>query len=125
MNRAVAMAELDGPDAGLAVLDQLDLGHYRYYHSTRADLLRRSGRDTSVTRSRVAGPVRRLAGISVRGSTYLQMPMEPEGCLPGWETQARGAGQQVAEVQGGRRIRRDIRVRGTPGHRSRRMDRFR
>jgi RNA polymerase sigma-70 factor (ECF subfamily) len=46
MNRAIAVAELDGPDAGLAVLDQLDLGHYRYYHSTRADLLRRSGRDT-------------------------------------------------------------------------------
>ena len=46
MNRAVAVAELDGPDAGLAILDQLDLDHYRYYHSTRADLLRRSGRDT-------------------------------------------------------------------------------
>ena len=46
MNRAIAVAELDGPDAGLAVLDQLDLGHYRYYHSTRADLLRRAGRDT-------------------------------------------------------------------------------
>jgi RNA polymerase sigma-70 factor, ECF subfamily len=46
MNRAIAVAELDGPDAGLAILDQLDLGHYRYYHSTRADLLRRTGRDT-------------------------------------------------------------------------------
>ena len=46
MNRAIAVAELDGPDAGLAVLDQLDLGHYRYYHSTRADLLRRAGLDT-------------------------------------------------------------------------------
>jgi RNA polymerase sigma-70 factor (ECF subfamily) len=46
MNRAIAVAELGGPDAGLAVLDQLDLGHYRYYHSTRADLLRRAGRDT-------------------------------------------------------------------------------
>jgi RNA polymerase sigma-70 factor, ECF subfamily len=46
MNRAIAVAELDGPNAGLAVLDQLDLGHYRYYHSTRADLLRRAGRDT-------------------------------------------------------------------------------
>jgi RNA polymerase sigma-70 factor, ECF subfamily len=45
MNRAIAVAELDGPDAGLAVLDQLNLGHYRYYHSTRADLLRRTGRD--------------------------------------------------------------------------------
>ena len=46
MNRAIAVAELDGPDAGLAILDQLDLGHYRYYHSTRADLLHRAGRDT-------------------------------------------------------------------------------
>jgi RNA polymerase sigma-70 factor, ECF subfamily len=44
MNRAIAVAELDGPDAGLAILDQLDLDHYRYYHSTRADLLRRAGR---------------------------------------------------------------------------------
>ena len=46
MNRAIAVAELDGPDAGLAILDQLDLGRYRYYHSTRADLLRRACRDT-------------------------------------------------------------------------------
>jgi RNA polymerase sigma-70 factor (ECF subfamily) len=45
MNRAIAIAELDGPAAGLAVLGQLDLDHYRYYHSTRADLLRRAGRD--------------------------------------------------------------------------------
>jgi RNA polymerase sigma-70 factor (ECF subfamily) len=44
MNRAVAVAEIDGPEAGLAILDRLDLGHYRYFHSTRADLLRRAGR---------------------------------------------------------------------------------
>jgi RNA polymerase sigma-70 factor (ECF subfamily) len=45
MNRAVALAELDGPQAALDLLDGLDLHHYRYYHSTRADLLRRLGRD--------------------------------------------------------------------------------
>lgn len=45
MNRAVAVAEIDGPDAGLAILDRLDLEHYRYFHSTRAELLRRAGRD--------------------------------------------------------------------------------
>ncbi|SFJ46033.1 RNA polymerase sigma factor [Amycolatopsis sacchari] len=45
MNRAVAVAEIDGPDAGLALLDRLDLDHYRYFHSTRAELLRRAGRD--------------------------------------------------------------------------------
>jgi RNA polymerase sigma-70 factor (ECF subfamily) len=45
LNRAIAVAELDGPEAGLAILDGLDLGHYRYFHSARADLLRRAGRD--------------------------------------------------------------------------------
>jgi RNA polymerase sigma-70 factor, ECF subfamily len=45
MNRAIAVAELAGPEAGLALLDGLELDDYRYYHSTRADLLRRLGRD--------------------------------------------------------------------------------
>ncbi len=45
MNRAIAVAELEGPEAALALLDQLDLDGYRYYHSTRADLLRRLDRD--------------------------------------------------------------------------------
>ena len=44
MNRAIATAELEGPRAALALLEGLDLDHYRYYHSTRADLLRRLGR---------------------------------------------------------------------------------
>jgi RNA polymerase sigma-70 factor, ECF subfamily len=44
LNRAVSIAELDGPDAGLALLDALTLDGYRYYDSTRADLLRRAGR---------------------------------------------------------------------------------
>jgi RNA polymerase sigma-70 factor (ECF subfamily) len=46
MNRAIAVAELDGPEAGLAILDRLDLEHYRYFHSTRAELLRRTGRNS-------------------------------------------------------------------------------
>jgi RNA polymerase sigma-70 factor, ECF subfamily len=45
MNRAIAAAELEGPEAGLELLDELALDDYRYYHSTRADLLRRLGRD--------------------------------------------------------------------------------
>jgi RNA polymerase sigma-70 factor (ECF subfamily) len=45
MNRAIAVAEIEGPGAALAVLDRLDLDDYRYYHSTRADLLRRLWRD--------------------------------------------------------------------------------
>jgi RNA polymerase sigma-70 factor, ECF subfamily len=45
MNRAIAIAELEGPEAGLALLEHLELDDYRYYHSTRADLLRRLGRN--------------------------------------------------------------------------------
>jgi RNA polymerase sigma-70 factor (ECF subfamily) len=44
LNRAVAVAELEGPEAGLAILDGLPLGHYRYFHSARAELLQRAGR---------------------------------------------------------------------------------
>ena len=45
MNRAIAVAELEGPHAALGLLDRLELDEYRYFHSTRADLLRRLGRD--------------------------------------------------------------------------------
>jgi RNA polymerase sigma-70 factor (ECF subfamily) len=44
LNRAVAVAESDGPEAGLAAIEGLELDSYPYFHSTRADLLRRLGR---------------------------------------------------------------------------------
>jgi RNA polymerase sigma-70 factor (ECF subfamily) len=44
LNRAVAVAEVDGPAAGLAIVEGLDLEGYRYLHATRAELLRRLGR---------------------------------------------------------------------------------
>jgi RNA polymerase sigma-70 factor, ECF subfamily len=46
LNRAIALAELDGPDAGLAALDQMGaapLADFQPYHATRADLLLRAG----------------------------------------------------------------------------------
>ncbi|MGH3419387.1 MAG: RNA polymerase sigma factor [Streptosporangiaceae bacterium] len=46
LNRAVAIAEADGPAAALAIVDRLDLPGYQYWHSTRAELLRRLGRTT-------------------------------------------------------------------------------
>jgi RNA polymerase sigma-70 factor (ECF subfamily) len=46
LNRAIAVAEVDGPQAGLDIIDGLPLGDYRYFHSTRADFLRRLGRNT-------------------------------------------------------------------------------
>ena len=44
VNRAVALAEIEGPAVALARLEDLDLDGYLYFHSTRADLLRRLGR---------------------------------------------------------------------------------
>jgi RNA polymerase sigma-70 factor (ECF subfamily) len=45
LNRAVAVAELDGPAAALPLVDGLDeLAGYHHFHATRADLLRRLGR---------------------------------------------------------------------------------
>ena len=48
LNRAIAVAELDGPTVALAAVDRLDdeLGGYHAYHATRADLLRRLGRSS-------------------------------------------------------------------------------
>jgi RNA polymerase sigma-70 factor (ECF subfamily) len=77
VNRAVAVAETEGPEAALTILDGLDLDGYRYLHSTRADLLRRLGRDEE---ARVAfgraleltgeGPERRF----LRGRAELSPP---------------------------------------------------
>jgi RNA polymerase sigma-70 factor, ECF subfamily len=46
LNRAVAVAELDGPDVALAMIDRLadKLAAYHAYHATRAEFLRRLGR---------------------------------------------------------------------------------
>ena len=44
LNRAVALAEVDGPAAGLAATDNLDLASWHLYHAVRADLLERLGR---------------------------------------------------------------------------------
>ncbi|MDF3019143.1 MAG: putative sigma factor, includes region 2 [Steroidobacteraceae bacterium] len=44
MNRAVAVAELEGPEKALILVDELDLDRYHLWHAVRADLLRRLGR---------------------------------------------------------------------------------
>jgi RNA polymerase sigma-70 factor, ECF subfamily len=44
LNRAVAVAEVEGPDAALTLVDSLDLGGYHLFHAIRAELLRRLGR---------------------------------------------------------------------------------
>ncbi|HSS88271.1 MAG TPA: RNA polymerase sigma factor [Streptosporangiaceae bacterium] len=45
LNRAVAVAEVEGPAAALTLVDRLDLHDYYLFHAIRADLLRRLGRD--------------------------------------------------------------------------------
>ena len=44
LNRAIAVAETEGADAGLQIVDGLGLDDFRYLHSTRGELLRRLGR---------------------------------------------------------------------------------
>ena len=44
LNRAVAIAQAGSPDVALVLVDRLELASYPYFHSTRAELLRRLGR---------------------------------------------------------------------------------
>jgi RNA polymerase sigma-70 factor (ECF subfamily) len=49
LNRAIAIGEVQGPAAALALVDELDLDNYHLFHATRADLLHRLGRDSEAT----------------------------------------------------------------------------
>ncbi|MEA2468161.1 MAG: polymerase sigma-70 factor, subfamily [Thermoleophilaceae bacterium] len=51
LNRAVAVAEVEGPDVALAIVDSLDLDRYYLFHAIRADLLRRLGRDADAVQA--------------------------------------------------------------------------
>jgi RNA polymerase sigma-70 factor (ECF subfamily) len=44
MNRAIAIAEVDGPERALALIEELGLNDYAPFHATRANLLARCGR---------------------------------------------------------------------------------
>jgi RNA polymerase sigma-70 factor (ECF subfamily) len=49
LNRAIAIGEVQGPAAALALVDELDLDNYHPFHATRADLLRRLGHNSEAT----------------------------------------------------------------------------
>ena len=51
LNRAVAVAEVEGPEAGLVLVDALALDSYHLFHAIRADLLRRLGREAEAARA--------------------------------------------------------------------------
>jgi RNA polymerase sigma-70 factor (ECF subfamily) len=51
LNRAVAVAEVDGPATALALVDELDLADFHLFHAIRADLLRRLERRDEAARA--------------------------------------------------------------------------
>jgi RNA polymerase sigma-70 factor, ECF subfamily len=51
LNRAVAVAEVEGPHAALTIVEGLDLERYYLFHAIRADLLRRLGRSSEAARA--------------------------------------------------------------------------
>jgi RNA polymerase sigma-70 factor (ECF subfamily) len=59
LNRAIAIGEVHGPAAALALVDELELDNYHPFHATRADLLRRIGRT-----SEAAAAYERAAAIA-------------------------------------------------------------
>jgi RNA polymerase sigma-70 factor, ECF subfamily len=49
LNRAIAIAEQQGPEAGLGIIDSLPLEDFHYLHAARAELLHRLGRDSEAS----------------------------------------------------------------------------
>ena len=58
LNRAVAVAEVEGPDAALTLVEGLDLDGYHLFHAIRADLLRRLGRNDDAAQAYEAAVAR-------------------------------------------------------------------
>jgi RNA polymerase sigma-70 factor (ECF subfamily) len=89
LNRAVAVAEVHGPEAGLALVDALDLQRYHLFHAVRADLLRRLGRhheaaeayDAALDRAENAAEreylSRRRDGLRGTGNQWLDTQRRP------------------------------------------------
>ena len=65
LNRAVAVAEVDGPEAALRIVDRLDLEGYYLLHAIRADLLRRLGRE-SEARAAYEAAIARTGNLAER-----------------------------------------------------------
>lgn len=73
LNRAVAVAEFEGPDAALPLVDRLDLDRYHLFHAVRADLLRRLGRNVEAAAAYEAA-IARTENTAER--TFLQRSRE-------------------------------------------------
>ena len=76
LNRAVAVAEVEGPEAALAIVDGLDLASYYLFHAIRADLLRRLGRRTEASAAYEAAIARSENRVE---REYLERRRQPLG----------------------------------------------
>ena len=73
LNRAVAVAEVQGLNEALAVVDRLDLADYYLFHAIRADLLRRLGRNAEAKRAYQAALAR---SDNIAEKDFLQRRMQ-------------------------------------------------
>ena len=85
LNRAIAIAEVDGPEAALAILDTLDLQGYHAYQATRADLLRRAEQPARATATNAPStgqqPAELRSSAECGRSTPPSEPVPPAGRL--------------------------------------------
>ena len=80
LNRAVAIAEAEGPQAALEVVERLELDDYLYLHSTRGELLRRLGRRERRARRMAARWSSRTGRRSAGSSSGVSPPCpDPQG----------------------------------------------
>ena len=82
LNRAIAISEVRGPAAALALVDHLDLENYYPFHATRADLLRRLGRNSEAAaayeRAAAMAPTDSERDFFRHGGRARQLPRVPE-----------------------------------------------
>jgi RNA polymerase sigma-70 factor (ECF subfamily) len=81
LNRAIAVAETAGPAAALSLVEALDLDRYHLFHATRADLLKRLGREAeaAVAYARAAELTGNAAELAfLRQARELTSPSSPE-----------------------------------------------
>ena len=85
LHRAVAVAEIEGPAAGLAIVDDLPLQDHHVFHAVRADLLRRLGRQQEAANAYEAAMMR--SDNAAEGEFFLRrrdaLTVDMEGTAPG------------------------------------------
>jgi len=120
LNPAVAVAEVDGPAAALAVVDDLELDSYYLYHAIRADLLRRLGRRAEAAAEYQAAIDRTRneaeRGFLTRAHARLQPPVaQPDAAQPRDVCDRQGSRHDGAADQGARSAAGRGSLRGPDG----------